>query len=273
MRIAIINPTFTAAAYDNSFYNFFRKYKDVSGDRLVTDDLTLLSNSVPSKSKQQSAVDFLTKHLANSKTAYNVTVLSDADIHNGLIFSLDGHAAKINAYDILVLFHSEYVTQQHYQNVKTFVANGGTLFVLDGNVFYAEVKYDKVAGTVTLVKGHGWEFDGKSARRSIGERWANETSQWMGSNYLCYSCKIAFGNNPFHYSHHEEQYITNPNVKIIQDYEAVVADYGAVSNPKIATYELNYANGKVIVMGLYSSDIIEDAEFVTFIDKLLADVG
>lgn len=268
MRIAIVNPTFTAAAYDNSFYNFFRKYKDVTGENPVTDDLNLLSNSVPSKSKQESAIDFLTKHLANSK--YNVTILSDADVHDGLIFSLDGHATNVNAYDVMILFHSEYVTQEEYQNIKTFVANGGTLFVMDGNVLYAEVKYDRIAGTIALVKGHGWTFDGKSARRSIGERWANETTEWMGSNYLCFSCTIAFGNNPFHYNHHEEQYITNPNVVIIKNYDAVVTDYKSVNNPQIATYELNYAKGKVIVMGLYSSDIIRDTEFVAFIDKLLA---
>ena len=272
VRIAIINPTFTAAAYDDSFYNFFRKYKDVAGGNIVKDDSNLLSNNVPSKSKQESAVEFLARHLTNLESGYNVTILSDADIHDGLIFSsLNGHTTNVNAYDTLVLFHSEYVTQEEYQNIKTFVANGGTLFVMDGNVLYAEVKYDKSAGTVALVKGHGWAFDGRSAQRSIGERWANETTEWMGSNYLCFSCKIAFGNNPFQYNHHEEQYITNPNVTIIKDYDATVIDYKSISNPKIATYELNYAKGRVVVMGLYSSDIIKDTEFIAFVDKLLSE--
>jgi len=40
--------------------------------------------------------------------------------------------------------------------------------LLDGNVFYAEVKYDKSNQTVTLVKGHWWAFNGKSAWNSMG---------------------------------------------------------------------------------------------------------
>jgi hypothetical protein len=45
---------------------------------------------------------------------------------------------------------------------------------------------------ITLVKGHGWAYNGKSAWRSVAERWAKETSQWVGSNYHCFSCKITF---------------------------------------------------------------------------------
>ena len=262
-KVAIIDPTFTGAAYDNSFYNFFKKYRAISSET-VTQDLGLLSKTVPSKSNQESAITHLKEHLIEP-SKYNVTILTDSDVHQGLIFSKGN---STNAYDVLVLFHSEYVTQEEYQNIKTFVANGGTLFVMDGNVFYAEVRYDNNTKTITLVKGHGWEFDGKSAQRSIGERWANETTEWMGSNYLCYSCKIAFGNNPFGYLHHEEQYITNPNVTIIQDYKPIVADYGVVSDVKIATYELNYGKGKVVVMGLYSSDILQNPQFFAFFDDI-----
>src|SRR2546429_2051459 len=92
-----------------------------------------------------------------------------------------------------------------------------TMIVLDGNVFYAEVKYDRYTNTITLVKGHSWAFNGKSAWKSVAERWDKETSQWVGSNYLCYSCQIAFANDPFEYKHHEEQYITNPNDKILMN--------------------------------------------------------
>ena len=102
-----------------------------------------------------------------------------------------------NRYDILILGHQEYVTQQEYTNLKTFVANGGTMILLDGNVFYAQVGYDRSTQTITLIKGHGWAFNGKSAWKSDGERWANETSQWVGSNYLCSSCKITFASQPF----------------------------------------------------------------------------
>ena len=92
----------------------------------------------------------------------------------------------------MILGHQEYVTQKEYDNLKKFVTNGGILFLMDGNTFYAEVKYDNKTKTVSLAKGHSWEFNGKSAWGSIGERWAKETSEWVGSNYLCYSCDIIF---------------------------------------------------------------------------------
>jgi hypothetical protein len=46
---------------------------------------------------------------------------------------------KTNRNDILILGHQEYVTQQEYSNPKKFVANRGTMILLDGNVFYAQV--------------------------------------------------------------------------------------------------------------------------------------
>ncbi|MGB8034487.1 MAG: DUF4350 domain-containing protein, partial [Nitrososphaeraceae archaeon] len=39
-----------------------------------------------------------------------------------------------NRYDIMIIGHQEYVTQREYNNLKQFVANGGTLIVLDGNM-------------------------------------------------------------------------------------------------------------------------------------------
>ena len=37
------------------------------------------------------------------------------------------------------------------------------MIILDENVFYAEVKYDRYTKMRTLVKGHRWTFNGKSA--------------------------------------------------------------------------------------------------------------
>jgi hypothetical protein len=80
--------------------------------------------------------------------------------------------------------------------------------------------------------------------RVLGKRWKNETSQWVGSNYLCYQCNITFANNPFGYRHHEEQYLSNPKDVILLNYHA--------SNPDhiIATCELKYGKGKSVVIGL-----------------------
>src|SRR5690348_17712377 len=89
----------------------------------------------------------------------NITVLTDADVDNGYIFAENGgnnnnNNNNNNAYDVLILGHQEYVTQKEYDNLRKFVADGGTMIILDGNVFYAEVKYDRSNQTVTLVKGH-----------------------------------------------------------------------------------------------------------------------
>ena len=87
-------------------------------------------------------------------------------------------------------------------------------------MFYAEVAYDQTNNKITLVKGHYWEFDGQKAWQDTAERWAKENTEWVGSNYYCASgCKITFGNNPFQYTHYEEQFITNPNAKILIDYQ------------------------------------------------------
>ena len=64
-----------------------------------------------------------------------------------------------------MLFHNEYVTQKEYDNLRQFVKNGGTIVFIDANVFYAEVRYDRDNHTITLVKGHYWEFDGKARKK------------------------------------------------------------------------------------------------------------
>jgi hypothetical protein len=181
------------------------------------------------------------------------------------------------------------------------------MIILDGNIFYAEVKYDKDAHTITLVKGHGWAFNGRSAWKNVAERWKDETSEWTGSNYLCYSCSIIFDNDPFEYKHHEEQYITNPNDVILFNYNASMPSHDGDNdnddnNGKpspvssitsttslspssqllpsskgddittkhiIATYELKYQRGKVIALGIYSDDIITNNKFDMYFDNLL----
>jgi hypothetical protein len=220
-------------------------------------------------------------------------MLTDADVDASNIFTTKN---KSNKYDILVIGHQEYVTQQEYDNLRQFVSHGGTMIILDGNIFYAEVKYDRNTHTITLVKGHGWAFNGRSAWKSIAERWKYETSQWAGSNYLCYSCSIIFDNDPFEYKHHEEQYITNPNDVVLFNYNASMPSHDDNDNNRpslvpstssssqllisskgddittkriIATYELRYQRGKVIALGIYADDIITNNKFDKYFDNLL----
>ncbi|HET7147772.1 MAG TPA: N,N-dimethylformamidase beta subunit family domain-containing protein [Candidatus Nitrosopolaris sp.] len=274
LSIALIKPTFTAAAYHSSFYKFYFVHSTIPlhARKNITSDLNLLSSPVSNLLTGSSSaymIDYLTAHMRTSLPKSNTHVLTDEDVDKGRIFLGNGN----NKYDVLVLGHQEYVTQQEYDNLKQFVSNGGTMILMDGNVFYAEVKYDRNTHTITLLKGHGWAFNGKSAWKSVRERWANETSQWVGSNFYCFSCNVTFGNNPFNYRHHEEQYITNPNDLILLDYKAMIPKKQLITaDPVIATYELNYQKGKVISLSIYSDDIIANSKFKKFLSTLLKHV-
>jgi hypothetical protein len=92
-----------------------------------------------------------------------------------------------------------------------------------------------------------WAFNDKSAWKSIDERWKEETSEWVGSNFLCYLCNFRFDNNPFGYRHLEEQNITNPKAKILLDYNASIihhqnrSDLNNNSNNTMTNNNFNYA--------------------------------
>jgi N,N-dimethylformamidase beta subunit-like, C-terminal len=282
VNIALVEPTFTKAAYDKSFYVFYNMKKNLLGlplEKNVTRYTNMLYSNMsyqPSKNQVESdecPCDLLVKHLKRLSPQFNLSVLRDEDVHNNsYMFTQNG----TNKYDVLILVHQEYVTQQEYNNLKQFVANGGTMILLDGNVFYAEVKYDEETNKISLVKGHGWAFNGKSAWKSVYERWTNESSEWIGSNYLCcYGDTVNFANNPFNYTHNEEQHITNPNVKILLDYNATLLKHRNgttyISHPKVATYEFDYKKGKVIGLGLYSDDLLwlNNERFMRYFDSLL----
>jgi hypothetical protein len=265
--IALVAPTFTVAAYDNnSFYAFYKLHANIPAGRNVTSNLDLLSRKLTNQDTTRASLAML-RLIDNLKliSPYShVTILSDPDVDNGSLFNKNGK----NIYTLAILGHQEYVTQEEYSNLKQFVRNGGTMILLDGNVFFAQVKYDRHSQTMSLVKGHWWAYNGRSAWPSVGERWADETSEWIGSNYLCYRCVSVFGNDPFEYRPHEEQYITNHN-------DTIVLNYNAVSNkiidnkPTIATYELNYRRGKVVAFGIFSDDVITNSKFDNFFDNLL----
>ena len=263
LKMAFIDPTFTFAAYDKSFYLFYAM-NDKTSDKYsnITEDVDLFSSIVPGNYEHFIETDEVMEHLKWLIPKSNIERLTDQDVDAGSIFRNGA-----NKYDIIVLGHQEYVTQNEYDNFKKFVANGGTLILLDGNVFYAEVKYDRNNNTISLVKGHYWEFNGKSAWRSVEERWAKETSEWMGSNFLCcWSSKIRFNNDPFGIEHDEEQYITNPKAKILLDYNATEDE----PNPRkfvVTTYELDYKQGKVISLSVYTDHLKKNDRFWRFFDS------
>jgi N,N-dimethylformamidase beta subunit-like, C-terminal len=288
-NIALVEPSFTNAAYDNSYYIFYRLNANTSDNQNITKYLNLLTNKVDKNPIiAGSTLLSVRKNIEWLMPNYNIGLLTDVDVHNGSIFTEDNKLH--NKFDVLILGHQEYVTQEEYYNLKRFVANGGILILPYSNTFYSEVSYDKNNESIRLVKGHGWAFNGKSAWNSIKERWENETSQWIGSNYLCYSCNITFANNPFEYKHHEEQFITNPEVKILLDYNATISEHNNLQevksnnsdiennkdptkiskNVRIAAYEHDYKKGKVIALGIYPDGaLMNDDRFNRFFDSIL----
>ncbi|MGB9169224.1 MAG: N,N-dimethylformamidase beta subunit family domain-containing protein [Nitrososphaeraceae archaeon] len=269
-KIAFVMPTFTMAAYDNykddSFYTFYKKYAGVSENEFVTTDLDLLTASIPNITEaylnaRSDGLKFLANRILSTSPNIDISFLTDKDLHYGLVFDNNNH----NIYDIIILGHQEYVTQEEYDNFRKFVENGGILILFNSNIFYTEVAYNPVYEEITLVQGHSWAFDGDKAWLSVMERWKTKTSEWIGSNFFnCgQGCHIDFKNNPFSYVQHEEQYITNPNVNILIDYKAQ-----SMYNILIAAYELEYGKGKVISFGIFGDDIIHNKEFLRFFDQL-----
>jgi hypothetical protein len=270
-KVGFVEPIFTFAAYqNNSFYTFYKKYHDTESGTYVTTDLGLLMNrkiptgpyflydSKPGSKPLIQYRDYFVGLQENTKDIIpkiSITNLTDIDVHFGRIFTPSGQ----NIYDVIFLFHSEYVTQSEYDNLRHFVANGGTIVFTESNVLYAEIKYNSQQSSITLVKGHNWQFDGGAARKiTVAERWLNETRQWVGSNFLYGKPtfeKLYFANPLFDYLHSEEQYVTSKDAKILHNYR-IYDPKDPTFDPAVATYEMGYGKGKVVMIGLYGHTLL-----------------
>jgi hypothetical protein len=297
LQIAFVRPSFTYAAYQqNGFYNFYAIARDLPDETTnVTTNLNLLTVQVPDETYtyyrddpsegpstpvQQDYYDMLMELVEEEASSLNldveITDISDKEVHHGDIFDSAGN----NAYDVLFLFHQEYVTQAEYDNLKRFVVqNGGTIVFNHANMFIAEVNYDSASNTITLVRGHDWAYDGNSAWRTENERWLKENQQWIGSNFMddTTSDDVVFLNNPFNYEHSEEQFVTNPNATIIFDFEVMernATERGDEVNrqhyphpEKVAIYEMISGKGKVIHLSIFSHKLENNEVFLDFYEE------
>jgi hypothetical protein len=216
------------------------------------------------------------KHLLATRHNDTVSTLTDINIHNG---------AQIN-YDILVIFHEEYLTQKAYNNFQTFVTQqGGTLVAMDGNVFFAQVSFNASNNTVTHVSGHYWRQVKNStgimeAKAGPGEYWKSNTALWFGSNSDAAPDILHFAYldttleyNPFgypvppHLSSVENQYRSNPNDVVLVDYKASVSPSTEYLGP-ISTYYLDSGKGRCLVMGITTDVIQNNPVFLSFFDQI-----
>ena len=83
------------------------------------------------------------------------------------------------------------------------------------------------------------------------------------------SDNITFTNNPFNYTHFEENFVNNPNDKILINYGAMIQRNNPFYGSTVATYELDFAKGKVIMIGLYGQNLVHNQAFLKFLDSLI----
>ena len=302
-RVAFVLPTFTYAAYQlNGFYNFYSKHLDAKYGANITTDLNLLTVKIPHGpfvlhnqkpgdkpgiKEQDDYFKTLMAHVGSrGLNPIKISNITDKEVNDGLIFShrsnVSGSNNDTNAYDILFLFHQEYATQAMYDNLKRFVENGGTIVFNDGNILTTEVRYDRSNDTVTLLRGHNWQYNGKTAWHTVEpERWVNETWKWVGSSFLDVPAppkvNATFSNDHFGYRHIEEQYVTNPKDKMILDFGTLVYQnsssmekYAKYANARVAFYELDSginSNGRVIMLSIFGHKLVQNTDFLSFYDS------
>ena len=280
-EIAFVKPIFTATAYQqNGFYKFFRNFVNVPATTFVTHDLHLLDTHLVDEWGWSSGFNHFI-HSPKLKDwgivlGSNAVIISDLDVHEGILFRSNGE----NRYEAVVVGFSEYVTAKQYSEYRSFVEKGGKLVLLDANFFLAEVAYNKETKMLKLVKGHGWSFDGKIAKRDEFRRWPKENAEWLGSNYfplgrfevkfkgamadtkhpISVALRTKFGANVFKdYVRHEENGVLNPKAKIIAHWSADLQE------GKIAAYELRHGKGIVFHTGIFGDNMIASDEPFQFL--------
>lgn len=99
VKIALINPSFTSAAYNNSFYKFYGKYASTPSGVNVTTD-SLLSSRVSINQKElpsASVMVYLLKNIKWLTSQSNITLLTDADVDHGTIFKKNSGGVSVNS--------------------------------------------------------------------------------------------------------------------------------------------------------------------------------
>ncbi|MFX1369945.1 MAG: hypothetical protein ACFFAY_15225, partial [Promethearchaeota archaeon] len=211
-RIAVVKPIFTSTAYADAFYEFYRKHAR-STEPFITTDLWYLNVTVKDDWGYTAGLaDFLYSAKARIVDLYideNVELINEIDVIKGALFD-----ESRRVYDVLILGFTEYVTIEEYNFYQEFVETGGTLIIMNACNFLAEVKYYPPVtpddeGHISLVKGHGWEFNGTHAWKSVYHRWPEENRNWVGSNYWRYWWGNHYDSFRANTSHSISTYIRN----------------------------------------------------------------
>ncbi len=225
-KIALVRPIFTDTAYTDAFYVFYELHQN---DTATSEDLSYLTAVVKDTwlGIQWSSYKFFKPWLENN----TINLITDIEVHLN----------RIQQYDKIILLHSEYVTQQYYDNLREWVSNGGTMILVDGNALYAEVEYGQTAtkAMIRLSKGHGWEFNGTLAVQSVKERWLEENKEFIGSHFG------GIGR------YHEYNVIAN-------DAATCLKEWDRTPEGRVCTYKFQYGNGTIYHAGIFGSLFIDE---------------
>ncbi|MFW9966362.1 MAG: hypothetical protein ACFFEA_04345 [Candidatus Thorarchaeota archaeon] len=283
-RIAVVKPIFTDTAYSSAFYVFYGLYAS-STEPFITTDLDLFNVTVKDgwgwSKRFANFLNSLKASLAGLSIGQNVALIDEIDVTTGALFDEDRRV-----YDVVILGFTEYVTLEEYYYYKRFVETGGTLIIMDACNFLAEVKYHPPTspgevGYLSLVKGHGWEFNGTHAWKSAYHRWPEENRNWVGGNYwkwwsgIHYDFFLANTSHPIStyirnnyeqnvttiYRAHEENRLENLTETQIIGYWNFIDPNEAPEDP-VAAYQHKYGSGSVFHTGIMASDVIDVEEFL-----------
>jgi hypothetical protein len=282
-KVAVVKPVFTTSAY-TSFYSFYRLYAQVPINYTVKSDLNLLNATAydgwGTSIALYSFIQSDTAKNAGLLLGNNTFILTDIELDKGRLFTENGSLR----YSTVILGFEEYVTENEYLSLRNFVLDGGKLIILSGGNFLAEVKYSPTTNTISLVKGHGWYFNGTEAIKSVYNRWYKENSEWVGSNYAYYidsqhytvQGAIANTSDPYSvllrltygvrslwgYPGHEENIITNMSDSVIAYW--ILSGNNNIKG-KVAIYELHAGKGIVYHMGIFGTDILTQNKEMQFL--------
>jgi len=114
--------------------------------------------------------------------------------------------------------------------------------------------------------------------------WNDYSGKGKHTTFTSYTAKISgnrfraenitFANNPFNYTHFEEQFVNNPKDKIIIDYgikfpQSLHTKDPSLKQMRVATYTLDYGKGKVIMLGLTGHKLANSESFLRFFDDFI----
>ncbi len=271
LRIAVVQPTFTATPYSDggngTYYEFYQKYQNATTN--VATDLGLLRTNVSRGEGYHGGwglsyalYSFLSSQSAKScgvTMGQNLHVLDDPAVSQGELFDSNGSAR----FDVVIVPFSEYVTLEEYLSYLHFVSDGGTLVLVGAGNFMARVAYNSTTGMETLVRGHGWAFNGSSARQDVFSVWETNNTNWVGSTHTscCFgrffyqgakpnalnamgrALFIEFGDSVFkEYTFGEENVVSNMTGT------SIVATFKNESGILVASYVHEFRKGTVVCL-------------------------